>query len=513
MKKFKEIFEGNNSVHGVMTIGAPAAAGEKQEATCRMPSERVTDEMWTDHLEGKEPSLGIVPINEENMCKWGCIDIDVYDTLNHQSLMREIKGRGYPLITFRSKSGGAHLFLFAKEFIPAVLMQSKLKEIAEDLGYGGVEVFPKQTELLMDQGDKGSFLNLPYHGGDLSTRYAHKAGGESASLDDFYAMYDEWVQTKEEIEYIKIKSKTKEEQAFPDGPPCLNKLAKQGFTQGSRNNALYSIGVYRKKANPDNWQDMLEKDNVNYIVPPLNSREVVALQDSLKKKDYKYKCKEAPLQPVCDSRKCSKCPFGVGYGESDIQLPEFKDLTKICSDPPQYFLNVDNKRIKLSGEQLLEPRLFKLEVFKQANIAIAKMPTMEKWISENVTPLSTPGVIREVKAIESMTPAFQLREHLFEFTRNIQTGKELDDISNHVAYTDESLGLTYFLAKDFTDHLKRSGWVEGKTTTSNLLSTLDIYKEEKRMQVRTSSRAVIIIKAFKKLEVKSSKVNYDNSPF
>ena len=62
-----------------------------------------------------------------------------------------------------------------------------------------------------------------------------------------------------------------------------------------------------------------------------------------------------------------------------------------------------------------------------------------------------------------MTPAFQLREHLFEFTRNIQTGKELDDISNHVAYTDESLGLTYFLAKDFTDHLKRSGWVEGKT--------------------------------------------------
>ena len=112
-----------------------------------------------------------------------------------------------------------------------------------------------------------------------------------------------------------------------------------------------------------------------------------------------------------------------------------------------------------------------------------------------------------------MSSSYQLKEHLFEFTRNIQTGKNLDDISNHVAYTDEEKKLTYFLAKDFTDHLKRSGWVEGKTNTSNLLSTLDIYVDEKRMQIRTSSRAVIIIKAFKTLEIKSSKVNYDNSPF
>ena len=513
MKKFKEIFEGNNSVHGVMTLGTPVEAGEKQEATCRMPSEPVTNKMWEDHLIGKEPSLGIVPINELNLCRWGCIDIDVYDTLNHKKIIDSIKSHKFPLITFRSKSGGAHLFLFAKELIPAVLMQSKLKDIAEALGFGGVEVFPKQTELLMEQGDKGSFLNLPYHGGDVSLRYAHTAGGAAATLEQFYSMYDEWAQTKEEIESIKITTPLKEDQAFPDGPPCLNKLAKEGFTQGSRNNALYNIGVYRKKANPDNWEKMMDADNNKYIVPPLPSKEVVTLQKSLEKKDYKYKCKEAPIQPVCEAHKCSKCPFGVGYGESDIQLPEFKDLTKICSDPPLYFLNVDDKRIKLTGEQLLEPRLFKLEVFKQANIAIAKMPTMEKWISENVTPLSAPGAIREIKAIQSMTPAFQLRELLFEFTRNISTGKALEDISNHVSYTDEDKGLTYFLAKDFTDFIKRNGWTDGKTATSNLLSTLEVYKQEKRMQIRTMYREVLIIKAFKRLEIKSSKINYDDSPF
>jgi len=511
--KFRQIFEGNNSVRGVMTLGAPAAAGEKQEVKCYMPSAPVTQQMWDEHIEGKEPSLGIVPINEQSLCKWGCIDIDVYDTINHLTLMRHIKGKGYPLITCRSKSGGAHLFLFCKEFLPAKIMKHKLEEIAEDLGYGDSEVFPKQTELLMDQGDKGSFLNLPYHGGDTSTRYAFTSGGEYATLEQFYSMYDEWAQTKEEIESIKIKPQPKEEQAFPDGPPCLNKLAKEGFTQGSRNNALYNIGVYRKKANPDNWEKMMDADNNKYIVPPLPSKEVVTLQKSLEKKDYKYKCKEAPIQPVCEAHKCSKCPFGVGYGESDIQLPEFKDLTKICSDPPLYFLNVDSKRIKLTGEQLLEPRLFKLEVFKQANIAIAKMPPMEKWISDYVTPLSAPGAIREVKAIESMTPAFQLRELLFEFTRNISTGNELDDIANHVSYTDEKEGITYFLAKDFTDFIKRNGWTEGKNATSNILATLDIYKDEDRIQVRTSKRTVLMIKAFKKLEIKSSKMSYDDSPF
>jgi hypothetical protein len=513
VSKFKEIFEGNNSVRGVMTMGAPAKAGEKQSVICRMPSAPVTDQMWEDHLEGKEPSLGIVPINEENLCRWGCIDIDVYDNLSHVSLIKNIKTKGYPLVTFRSKSGGAHLFLFATEFIPAITMQSKLEEIAEDLGFGGVEVFPKQTELLTERGDKGSFLNLPYHGGDMSTRYTFGSDGQAASLESFYSIYDENVQTLEQIENIKIKKAPKQEEAFPDGPPCLNRLATEGFGEGSRNNALYSIGVYRKKSSPDNWKVLLDQDNQKYMKPALPSTEVVALAKSLENKDYKYKCKDAPLKPVCDSRKCSRCPFGVGYEDSDLQLPEFKDLTKICSDPPQYFLNVDNKRVKFSGEQLLDPRLFKLEVYKQVNIAIPKMPSMEKWISKYIVPLSEPGVIREIKALESMTPSHQLKEYLFEFTRNMSEGKELDDIANNVSYTDEAAGLTYFLARDFTDFLKRNSWREGKTETSNLLATLDIFKEEKRKEIGSSSRLVIVIKAFKSLKIKSSNVNYDNSPF
>ena len=84
-------------------------------------------------------------------------------------------------------------------------MQSKLEQMAKALGYEGSEVFPKQTQIFMDRGDTGNFLNLPYHGGIRGLRYAIKAGGEAASLESFYSIYDEWVQTREQVENLKVK--------------------------------------------------------------------------------------------------------------------------------------------------------------------------------------------------------------------------------------------------------------------------------------------------------------------
>ena len=148
--KFKEIFEGNNSAYGIMKLTGEVTEKGKAVAKALIKREEVTDKLWQEHVEGKEPALGIIPINENNECRWGCIDIDVYN-VDHLVLMRNIKGLSLPLVTFRSKSGGAHLFLFASEFIPASLMQSKLKAMAEALGYAGSEIFPKQTEILVER--------------------------------------------------------------------------------------------------------------------------------------------------------------------------------------------------------------------------------------------------------------------------------------------------------------------------------------------------------------------------
>ena len=89
----------------------------------------------------------------------------------------------------RSKSGGAHVFLFTKEYVSASLMQDKLNEIRSVLGYGGSEVFPKQREL-KSKDDTGNFLNLPYFSSDKTVRYAFDGEGNSVSLEYFYELYD-----------------------------------------------------------------------------------------------------------------------------------------------------------------------------------------------------------------------------------------------------------------------------------------------------------------------------------
>jgi hypothetical protein len=53
--------------------------------------------------------------------------------------------------------------------VKASLVQSRLKEFASFLGCAGSEIFPKQVKLLLDKGQTGNYLNLPYFNGDKST--------------------------------------------------------------------------------------------------------------------------------------------------------------------------------------------------------------------------------------------------------------------------------------------------------------------------------------------------------
>ena len=78
--------------------------------------------------------------------------------------------------------------------------------MAKALGFGDMEIFPKQTELLAERGDVGNFLNLPYHGGIRGMRYALDDNGEAITETDFYEYYKKVVLTETQIEEIKVKS-------------------------------------------------------------------------------------------------------------------------------------------------------------------------------------------------------------------------------------------------------------------------------------------------------------------
>jgi len=504
--KFQEIFEGNNSAYGIMKLTGEVTEKGKAVAKALIKREKVTDQLWSDHIEGKEPALGVIPINESNMCKWGCIDVDIYN-LDHLTIMRNIKGMGFPLVTFRSKSGGAHLFLFAKDFIPASLMQSKLKAMAEALGYSGSEIFPKQTEILVERGDTGNFLNLPYHAGTRGLRYTFTAGGEAASLESFYSIYDEWVQTREQIEAIVIK-KTEVVEAFKDGPPCLNKLAEEGFGEGSRNNALFNLAIYRQKSNPDDWQDLLEDDNYKHMNPPLKSAEVQNIIKSIGKRGYdKYRCKEQPICGSCNAAKCRTKKFGVGFEEE--QMPELGTLSKICSDPSQYFLDVDGKRVDLTKEQLHNPNLFSLEVMDKAAVVVP-IPKPKDWREVYLKPLLLG--MQEIEPLKSLDPKEHLINLLHEFTVNRPQARTRDDILSKLAWTDEDH--TYFRMDDFYAFCKRNNWEMDRIKTGNLLKSLDdIFQKETRLKVKDQQPHLVKIKAMKKITPSISPIKYEETPF
>ena len=504
--KFQEIFEGNTSAYGIMKLTGEVTEKGKAVAKALIKREKITTQLWVDHLEGKEPALGIIPINENNECRWGCIDVDIYN-LDHLSIMRDIKGMGFPLVTFRSKSGGAHLFLFAKEFIPASLMQSKLKAMADALGYAGSEIFPKQTEILVERGDTGNFLNLPYHGGTRGLRYTFKAGGEAASLESFYSIYDEWSQTREQIENIIVK-KSEVIEIFKDGPPCLNRLAEEGFGEGSRNNALFNLAIYRQKANPDGWQDLLEDDNHKYMNPPLRSAEVQNVIKSIGKRGYdKYRCKEQPICGVCNAAKCRTKKFGVGFEEE--QMPELGTLSKICSDPTQYFLDVDGKRVDLTKEQLHNPNLFSLEVMDKAAVVVP-IPKPKDWRELYLKPLLLG--MQEIEPLKSLDPKEYLINLLQEFTVNRPQARTRDEILRKMAWTDD--GFSYFRMDDFYAFCKRNNWEMDRTKTGNLLKSLeDIFEKETRLKIKEQQPHLVKIKAMKKITPSISPIKYEETPF
>ena len=117
-------------------------------------------------------------------------------------------------------------------------MQDKLRELSAALGHGGVEIYPKQREILVDRNDVGSWLNMPYFGGDGSTRYGVNHKGESLTMIEFLAFVESRKISRKQLVDITVP----EVKDIDGGPPCLKVLLKQGFPEGTRNNGLFNVG-------------------------------------------------------------------------------------------------------------------------------------------------------------------------------------------------------------------------------------------------------------------------------
>jgi hypothetical protein len=480
LERFKEVFAGLQTAYGQTKITDELSENGKHEAKSFTKKEPVTDLLWQKHLNGDEPALGIVPIREDNRCKWGCIDIDTYP-FDHKDFIKKIRDKNIPMILFRSKSGGAHVFLFAKEFVAASLMRERLKKIASTLGYAKAEIFPKQDYIRADRGDTGSFLNVPYHGNNKSVRFAFDDNGEALKIEEFFKLYDKYSLTEKELVNLKISETDNTDDFLKGAPPCLQTILKDGMPEGGRNDMMYNIGVYLKKRFPNEWEAKMYIYNEKYMKPPLKHTEMTKSIESVGKKDYLYKCKQDPIVSFCNSKVCSKREFGVG---DNVPPPEITGISKYPSDPPLYFVNIDGLSVEVDDITLHDPEKFSVACMNQISKPMLPLGKII-WRKQLVKLFEK---LQMLDAPDSSKIDVQIKDLLADFI-NKAPGKKIDDLKRGLPFTED--GITYFKFKDFWKYIQRSkSWTIQKQRTTKLLDDLFSAKESTIKIDKESVRAM-----------------------
>ena len=445
---FFRIFPGLNRAYGQFFI--TERKGPKLDGYGKTVRESYDAKLWKEHLDGKT-GLGVIPIDENNQCKWACLDVDDY-SVDIEKISKQFVKKN--LIVCRSKSGGAHIFIFTKKPVSASSMINKLKDIVKRFGFVKYDLRPQQTQLLNKE-DVGSWLNMPYFGGEQSDRYA-LYDGEVLTPDLFVKWVDKFaVDSLDDIDLGFIEKLNKSNEILPGGPPCLQELLSQGpLGEGSRNNGLFNLGVYLRKRFPDEWQEKLEEYNDIHLDPPLKPREFTSVLNSLDKKTYNYKCKDSPINAVCNRTKCLTREFGIN---DEGTMPILNSITKILTNPPQYFLTLSEKKVgPLSSKQVYSFIDFKQVVFENLDMLLPKIN--DRLWTETVNDLMSRVI--SVEAPKDSSNEGRLLDLLERFCTGSTSSTEIEDLLRSKAIIQETI--TEFRINDFMEFLDRHRFKEFK---------------------------------------------------
>jgi hypothetical protein len=454
-----QLFRGLDCAHGTHGVPVAGANGVKMEIkkSARTVREGATVAMWEQHIRGERP-LGIVPIMSDNTCVWGAIDIDDY-TIDHGALVGQLEDLSIPGVVDRTKSGGAHVYMFFEEPVAASVVLSRLRELAACLGHGDCEVFPKQDTLLLDRGDLGNWLNMPYFDSDRTNRYAYRRDGRGLSLSAFLDVAERSRITEETLVSLRFRKTLPE---MSDGPPCLEQLCSTKIGQGSRNNGLFALGVLAKKMGEDDWETRLERWNHMFITPPASGEDVANIIRSLKKKEYSYKCGDQPLVSVCNMALCRTRKYGIGPGGAARIL---ESVSILDTEPPIFFVNMrTGGTVECSPAALLNPRDFQHLVLSQLRQVIPLFK-LEDWLRQVQTCVESATTIEAPREV-GITGQFE--ELLERFCTDRHAAKDQEDIVLGKPWLDEAQGRVYFRLRDLQDMLDRHKFRElsrGQITT------------------------------------------------
>jgi hypothetical protein len=293
--QFQALFLAYSKAHGIFEITETNAETGKKKGRAQTINSQAPTSVWMKHFKGQGIGLGLIPLLDDGKSvKWAAMDIDVND-IDHASLEKKVEDLGLPLIVCRSKSGGAHCYLFLQKPCPARDVVDALTNWSAALGYPGVEIFPKQTKRELDPQTgnprPGNWINLPYFGAENTERYCVSRGGR-LSLPEFIRLAEG---SRADQSALNIRHITALFQGNAQSPKSLE----------GRNGYLYSKGCSLRLRGAEEEeirsflidlnQKATSKDHPNFSDGPLQATEVEQIVTSV----LKYAVAE-PLQDEKD---------------------------------------------------------------------------------------------------------------------------------------------------------------------------------------------------------------------
>jgi hypothetical protein len=445
VRRFASLFSGYQKAYGTYQIRGSAPDGKAIGKAQTLRGE-ATDKIYRAHLEGAGQGLGIIMLREDNSVYFGAIDYDV-KTMDHVKAEAKIRALGLPLVLCRSKSGGGHFYCFVKEPVPAALMRARLEEWTALLGMADTtEQFPKQAQRY-NENDVGNWINLPYFNAFETNRYAI-ANGEQLQLEGFLTWAEAQRQTPDQMGLSAGPSD--DETIFVEGPPCLQTLESQGgFVTGTKKEGMFNVAVYLRKRFPDDWQRRV--DEYNRPMANILSDEIQGIIKQVGKKAYSYKCKQAPIQSVCNRRLCRTRQYGVGETDSvEARGYAIGALTRYDNnngDEPLFAMEVNGKRVLVTTSQLYSRDEFNRACISQANVIPVHM-TPIRWLKFLNDLLPTADI---VPLPEDASPMGQLWEHVIMFLTESAMATERDRVMLGVPYREGQN--IYFRSIDLMQYL------------------------------------------------------------
>lgn len=461
VSKFAKLFAGYKNRFGTFEIPSGQGSGKQQGVAKTHPGPLVTSS-YKDHLNGRR-GLGIIPLLDDNeSAMFGCIDIDKYP-MNFEALEKDCQD--LPVTLTKSKSGGAHVWLFVKDPVPAYLIQEVLKTWAAELGFGKSEIFPKQIRRLSSD-DAGNWINLPFFG---DTRKAFFKGKEQGIVD-FLVYVEARTMNRTTLEsFLKAHN---EKPLFHDGPPCLATLAAKGLSSGSRNMVMLNVGSYYKKKDPANFLANLLEFNKKYVLEPLPESEIHnSIAKSLQRKTYPYQCNQEPLCSACNRPACLKREFGVGGSAEELEIT-LNGLTKIDTEPPMWYINIDGVRVEFGDVEILMTQ-GKFRVLTVESIhkmfPLIKKTAWEKVVSELL------GAIEIIEAPAEASTKGQIGDEVRTFIQQMAQEDSMDQVLVHNVFIDRKAKRAFFLSSDLMKRVKRN--IGTSVTAQRIWSYLKTHPE------------------------------------